>query len=74
MRAPTLKDRVKTMRLMMITFGAPMTPDNLTRLAGKYERTYRRARASRRPPPRQHLAGMLQTARAAYRLAREVAA
>lgn len=73
MRNPTLRERCRTMRMMLITFGAPTTPENLTRLARKYEAAYRRARTSRRPPPRQHLAGMLQTARAAYTIAREVA-
>lgn len=43
---------------------------NTRRLAQSYEASYRRWRASKRPPTREHLMGALLTARAFYSLAR----
>lgn len=55
---------------MMTSVGAPVTREHLTALASKYERAYRRYRAAKRPPAREHLCGALSTARAFYSLAR----
>lgn len=54
----------------MQRIGAPMTRENLTRLAKQYETAYRRHRASKNPPIRRLLHGEIATARAFYSLAR----
>jgi hypothetical protein len=50
--------------------GAPLTQAHLLTLAAKYEKGYRRDRASKAPSTPEHLCGRLQTARAFYSLAR----
>ena len=68
---PTVAEIKDRSRRMLAVSGAPSNAAHLRRLAEKYERSYRRWRASRRPPTREHLCGALQTARAFYSLSRE---
>jgi hypothetical protein len=55
---------------MLERAGAPMTQAHLLTLAAKYEKGYRRDRASKAPSTPEMLCGRIQTARAFYSLAR----
>ncbi len=66
----TTADRARNAVALMTAFGITPTAEGLLKHAAKYEKAYRRARSSKRPPAPHLLAGMLSTARAFYSLAR----